>query len=154
MLKLPTTYEDYNGVTHTEDFYFNITKPELIELEVEYKMGFQEHLQAIIETEDRKQLIAEFKRILTMTYGQKTPDGKRFIKNDELTEAFTQHPAYPVIYMLLATDYNYAADFIAGIVPKDMSGDVRKELDNQTRGGEDLAPLQSVPVQPPPPPAL
>lgn len=141
MLKLPVTYEDYNGNTHTEEFHFHISKPELVELEVEYEKGFQEHLQAIVAAEDRKQLIAEFKRIITMSYGQKTPDGKRFIKSPELTEAFTQHPAYPVVYMDLATDYEYAAKFITGIVPKDMAGEVQEEMKKQQE------------TLPPPPPS-
>lgn len=162
MLTREITYEDYNGNQQTDKFYFNVTKPEIVELEVEYKKGFREHLEAIIASEDRKEIIAEFKRLITWSYGEKSDDGKRFVKNPELTEAFTQHPAYAVLYMELATDYNLAGDFIIGIAPSDMrdgvAAEVKRELseeeaapvapDAQTSGT--VAP--PAPMLPPPPP--
>jgi hypothetical protein len=121
MLKRTIKYEDYNGEPASEIVYFNISKAELIELEVSYKVGFQEHLQAIIDSEDRKGLIEEFKTLILMAYGVKSEDGKRFIKSEELRTEFTQTAAYDALFMELATDENAASKFILGVVPKDMT---------------------------------
>lgn len=126
MLKHEITYEDYNGDSVTEAFYFNITKSELIELEVEHEEGMFEWLQKIMKTNDRKTLIAEFKKIILLSYGQKSPDGKRFIKNDELREEFSQTAAYNALFIQLATEDGVAATFIKGVLPKDLATEIDK----------------------------
>ena len=128
MLKRSITYEDYNGETVTDDFYFNLSKPELVELEVNIEGGFGRFLQTIIKSENTKALIQEFKKIILMAYGQKTEDGKRFIKNDELREGFSQTEAYSVLFMELATDDKAATAFLTAILPRDMQGDMTKSL--------------------------
>ena len=124
MLKRDITYEDYNGEQVTETFYFNLTKSEIIELEVSYKGGLEGFIQAIIQAEDNKTLVAEFKKIVLLSYGEKTPDGKRFVKNDELREAFSQTAAYDSLFMELAMNDESAANFIKGIIPSDLSREV------------------------------
>lgn len=120
MLKKTITYEDYNGDTVTDDFYFNLTKVECMELE--YSFGENSTLSGTIKTlvdsKDVGALIAAIKKILLMSYGVKTPDGKRFIKNDNVREEFEQSPAFEVIYWQLVTDTDEAANFISGIVPQ------------------------------------
>lgn len=128
MLTREITYTDYNGNEQTEKFYFNVTQPELIEMEVEHKMGFQQHLETIIASDDRKALIREFKALILLAYGEKSSDGKHFVKSEELTRAFTHHPAYSILFMELATDHNAAAAFITGIVPKEMAGEIEKQV--------------------------
>jgi len=120
MLKRNITYEDFNGETVTDTYYFNLSKTEIVELEFEYEAGLEQALQRIIETKDHKALIAEFKKIVLLAYGVKSEDGKRFIKNDELREEFSQTAAYDALFMELATDANAAGDFVTGIIPKDM----------------------------------
>jgi hypothetical protein len=126
MLKRDITYEDFDGDKITETFYFNLTKSEIIELEVGYKGGLQEALQAIIKADDKKRLIEEFKRIILMSYGMRSEDGKRFIKSDDLREAFSQTAAYDELFMELATNEDSAATFIKGIIPKDFAKEVEK----------------------------
>jgi len=126
MLKHEITYEDYNGDTITEAFYFNLTKSELIELEVEHDEGMYEWLQKITKTNDRKTLISEFKKIILQSYGQKSPDGKRFIKTDELREEFSQTAAFNALFIQLATEDGIAATFIKGLLPKDLSAEIDK----------------------------
>ncbi|MET0466308.1 MAG: hypothetical protein ABW007_24330 [Chitinophagaceae bacterium] len=126
MLKRDITYEDFDGEKVTETFYFNLTKSEIIELEVGYKEGLQEVLQRIIKTEDKKRLIEEFKRIILLSYGERSEDGKRFIKNDGLREAFSQTAAYDALFIELATNEESAALFIKGIIPKDFVQEVEK----------------------------
>lgn len=126
MLKRSITYEDFNGETTTDIFYFNISKPELIELEVEVDQGFTNWLQQIIETKEKKGLIEQFKRIILLAYGEKTPDGKRFVKSDELREQFSQTAAYQTLFMELATDDDAAAAFLKGVLPNDMVAELEK----------------------------
>ncbi|MET0786302.1 MAG: hypothetical protein ABWY25_06310 [Paenisporosarcina sp.] len=129
MLKRDITYEDFDGEKVTETFYFNLTRSEIIELEVGYKGGLQEALQRIVKADDKKTLIAEFKKIVLLAYGVKSDDGKRFIKNDELREEFSQTAAYDALFMELATSDDAAATFIRGVVPKDFAKEVEKIQD-------------------------
>lgn len=127
MLKKTVQYEDYNGNTVNEDFYFNLSKAELIEMDVEYNAGLGETLQRIIETKDSKALIMEFKKLILISYGKKSEDGKRFIKNETLRNEFEQSAAYSTLFMELAMDDKSAADFIKGVLPKDMAIEIEKQ---------------------------
>lgn len=129
MLKRDITYEDFDGEQVTETFYFNLTKSEIIELEVSYKEGLQAALLRIVKAQDNKTLIAEFKKIVLLAYGERSEDGKRFIKNDEIREAFSQTAAYDALFMELATSDDAAATFIKGVVPKDFAKEIEKTQD-------------------------
>lgn len=131
MLKRDITYEDFNGNTTTETFYFNISKPELVELEVEVDGGMTEWIQNIIKSENHREIVAHFKKIVLLAYGKKSPDGKHFIKDDEDKKLFSYSAAYQTLFMELATDAEAAADFLIGAFPKDMQGEVQKALANQ-----------------------
>jgi hypothetical protein len=120
MLKLPITYTNFDGEEETDTFWFNITKSELIEFEVSYEGGFVNALNKIIESKDHKAIIAEFKKLILMAYGEKSADGKRFVKSEELCQEFVQTAAYDALFVKLSTDDEYAAEFINGVVPKDM----------------------------------
>ena len=119
MLKKTVTYEDYNGVEHTEDFYFNLTKVECMELE--YGFGADETLsgsiQTLINAGDMATVIKTIKKIVLTSYGIKSPDGKRFIKNDTIRTEFEENPAFEQIYWELVTNSEKAADFLTGIMP-------------------------------------
>lgn len=117
MLKQTRTYTDYNGASRTEDFYFNLTKAEVTELEASVDGGLGEMINRIIAAQDMKQLIAIFKDIILRAYGEKSPDGRRFIKTPEIRDAFAQTEAYSDLFMELATDAQKAAVFVNGIVP-------------------------------------
>ena len=117
MLKKAITYTDYNGVERTEDFYFNLTKAEIMEMELTTTGGLAEMINRIIAAQDAPAIITVFKDLLLKAYGEKSPDGKRFIKSKDLSEAFSQTEAYSILFMELATDADAAAKFINGIVP-------------------------------------
>ena len=115
MLKHSITFTDYDGNEVTEVHHFNISDTELVELEVEYENGLGAALQRIVETNDRKRLIAEFKKIILLAYGIR--EGNRFIKTDELRDQFTQTAAYNALFMQLAMDDQKAGDFINAVIP-------------------------------------
>lgn len=127
MLKREIKYEDFNGDQTSDVCYFNLSKTELIELEVRYDQGFSNLLKRIVETKDDKEIVKIFKDIILMSYGQKSDDGKRFIKNDQLREEFEQTAAYDQLFMELASDDEKAAIFLKGILPRDLAAEVEKE---------------------------
>ena len=120
MLKKTITYKDYNNVERTEDFYFNLTKAEVMEMEMSTTGGLAEMIQRIVAAQDAPAIIKIFKDLLLKAYGEKSPDGKRFVKSAEISSAFEQTEAYSILFMELATDDKKAAEFINGIVPADL----------------------------------
>lgn len=121
MLKKTITYTDYNGVERTEDFYFNLSKAEIMEMELGVSGGYAEMLKSIVNANDAPTLIKIFKDLVLRAYGEKSADGKRFIKSDAISEAFSQTEAYSILFMELATNADEAAKFVNGIVPSDLS---------------------------------
>lgn len=121
MLKKTVTYEDYNGVSKTKDFYFNLNKAELMKMELTEAGGLAESIEKVVAANNVPAIIDIFDKLVLDAYGEKTPDGEGFVKSPEIREAFKHHPAYPIIYMELATNSDEAAKFINGIVPADMA---------------------------------
>lgn len=121
MIKKTIPYNDYNGTERTEDFYFNLSKAELMEMEMGTSGGLAEMINKIVSTQDAPAIIKVFKDLILKAYGEKSPDGKRFIKSEELSIAFSQTEAYSVLFMELATNADAAAEFVKGIMPADMN---------------------------------
>lgn len=130
MLKKTISYEDFNGNKFTEDFYFNLTKAEIAEMELEVPGGLTATLEKITKAQDTPTLIKIFKDLILRSYGVKSADGKRFIKNPTMREEFEQHAAYSVLFMELATNAEAASEFVNGIVPSDVAGKM-KELEDK-----------------------
>ena len=130
MLKKTVTYTDFNDMERTEDFYFNLTKAELAEMESSVKGGFAEYVRRIAKAEDTPTLAKIFKDLVLQAYGVPSTDGRSFQKVDEdgrpLSRLFAQTEAYSEIYMELATDTDAAIAFMNGIVPKQIAEEVKK----------------------------
>lgn len=118
MLAKKMTYTDYDGTERTETFYFNLSRGELMEMELSTEGGLENMLKRIVESKDRKRIVETFKSIITQSYGVKSDDGKRFIKRPELTEEFMQTEAYSDLFMELSTNEEAAVAFVKGIIPK------------------------------------
>ena len=145
MLKKTITYTDYDGVERTEDFFFNLSKAELAEMELSNHGGMEKMLQQIAATQDRKRLIDLFKDIILRSYGEKSMDGRRFIKSKELSEAFSQTEAYSELFMQLATDSEVASSFMNGILPKsEASPEQRAEAETNVRAMIDANPVANL----------
>ena len=132
MLKKIITYTDYNGVERTEPFYFNLSKAELMEMELGVTGGMTEMLDKIIAAKDAPSLMKTFKEMIMKSYGIKSDDGKRLIKSEELSIAFTQTDAYSVLFMELITDDKAAADFVNGIIPNEIQAEVAAQTAQNT----------------------
>ena len=121
MLKKTINYTDYNGVDRTEDFYFNLTKAEVMEMEMGTTGGMAEMITRIVQAQDAPAIIKIFKDLILKAYGERSADGKRFEKKGGLlAEAFAETEAYSKLFMELATDADAAAAFVNGIIPKDV----------------------------------
>lgn len=121
MLKKTITYTDYNGTVRTEDHYFNLSKAELMEMEMGTTGGLTEMLNRIVAAQDAPAIIKIFKDIVLKAYGIKSADGKRFMKSEEISTEFVQTEAYSVLFMELVTDTDAMSAFVNGIVPSEVS---------------------------------
>lgn len=117
MLKKTMTYTDYNGNVRTEDFYFNLTKAECQEMNLVVSGGLEETIKSLIATHNNREIVNIFKEFILRAYGQKSPDGRRFIKSDELRAEFSQTEAYSDLFMELASDAQKAAEFFNAVIP-------------------------------------
>jgi len=130
MIKETITYEDFNGNQRTEDFYFNLTKAEITEMQLSTTGGFDEMVKKIIAAQDTPALIDIFKKLVLKAYGEKSDDGKRFMKKGgALAEEFAETNAYSELFMKLATDSDAAIRFINGVVPADLAQEAAKQGD-------------------------
>lgn len=117
MLKKTITYTDYNGAERTEDFYFNLSKAEVMEMELSINGGLTEMIHKVVAAQDAPTIINLFKDLILKAYGEKSLDGKRFVKSKEISMAFAQTEAYSQLFMELATDAKSAAAFVNAIIP-------------------------------------
>ena len=119
MLAKPITYTDYNGVERTDTFYFNLSQAELIDMQLGGKDGlYSNKLQKMIDKHDDAAIVATNKEFVLKSYGEKTDDGKRFIKSPEISEAFMQTEAYSQLITELLSDDAKSSEFILGIMPQ------------------------------------
>lgn len=121
MIKKTITYTDFDGNERTEDKYFHMTKRELIKWETESGSGGMEKLiEKIIAEEDRHKIVEMFDDLILRSYGEKSMDGRTFIKNDELRDAFMNSAAYDQLFYDLLSNTEAATEFVNGLVPKDI----------------------------------
>jgi hypothetical protein len=149
VLKKSITYDDYNGGTFTEDFYFNLSKAELVELELSHKGGLSDSLKRIVASEDGAEIIREFKSIILKSYGKRSEDGRRFIKNQQLRDEFESTEAYSVLFIELVTDADAATAFVSGIMPQGLVDESSQlELITNPSAEAEEAGLSPVPTEP------
>jgi len=153
MLKRPIKYKDFDDQDVEEEFYFNISEAEIIELEHEHKGGMSGWLEELVKIEDNKRLFAELKNIVLLSYGEKSPDGKQFVKSPEIRAGFESHAAYNALMYEIFSDEGNAAAFLTGVFPER----VRKEIAENAakRAAKDAgadSPAEPKPPLPPTPP--
>lgn len=117
MLKKTITYTDYNGVERTEDFMFNLTKAEILEMQLTKDGGMDAAIKKIVDAKDAPEIMKVFKDLILKSYGIVSDDGRRFIKSREISDSFAQTEAFSMLFMELATDTDAASAFVNGIVP-------------------------------------
>lgn len=126
MLKKSITYTDFNGEKRTEDYYFNLSRAELTEMQMSVNGGMTEYLQQIVNSQDNKEIFAIFKEIIFKSIGEKSVDGKRFIKNNEIRESFEQSEAYSELLIELMSDAAKASDFVNALIPDTVQEQIKE----------------------------
>lgn len=156
MLIRPIKYNDLDGVLRTENFHFNLSLSEVAELELDMPGGLSEHMMRAVEQRDAKTVLAIFKRLVTFAYGERTPDGKYFLKENEngyqLGRMFLQHPAYNSLFLDLlgenASDEAFL-EFLTGCLPKELidkmpsTEDIPKILEERRASGTVQSPANA-----------
>jgi len=145
MYKKTITYPNFDGVEITEDFYFHVTQAELVELEVSEKDGFTENLQKIIASNDGKVIIETFKKIILMSVGQRSANGRGFDKDPEFVKEFAGTEAYSQLFVELATNAGSAAEFVNNVIPKKLAEAVEAQQAEQA-GPPAEVEIPAVPV--------
>lgn len=125
MIKKTIKFVDYDDNEREEDFYFNLSKAELAEMQLSTTGGLEKMIEEIIKTKDVPKIMEIFKKIISASYGKKSPDGRRFMKSQDILDEFMQTEAYSNLFMELSSDADAAAEFIKGIIPNDL----RKEYE-------------------------
>lgn len=139
MYKVTETYEDFNGVSRTEDFFFNLTTAELTKMELDENGGLAGMLQIIVNKKDIPRLIKIFETIVDSSYGVKSPDGRKFMKSPDILEDFKSTNAYSQIFTRFATDEKFTSEFINNVIPRDLA----KQVDEMQKKGENITPMQA-----------
>ena len=127
MYKKTVKYEDFNGVERTEDFYFNLTKSELVDMRFSVDGGLEAYLERIINASNEREIVRNFRSILLASYGEKSDDGRHFKKSPEITRDFENHAAFSSIILEFMTDSNSATTLINAIMPKDLLAEIESE---------------------------
>ena len=140
MLKKTFKFVDYNGNPRTEDHYFNLTQAEVTELELSVDGGLTAMINRVVQAQNGRQIIDTMKGIILKSYGVKSPDGRRFIKNQEVRDAFVQTEAYSQLFVELATNAQAASDFVAGIIPAKVDDAPASETAALPEASNGLAP--------------
>ena len=133
MLTKKITYTDFDGNERTETFYFNLSRAELTELQLTYPGGYAEHIEKVTDSQDRPKIIEMFKDLIKRSYGEKSEDGRRLVKSSEISEAFMQTPAYDELFMEIATNADFATEFVAGVMPDFGQPEKKAEVIAQTK---------------------
>lgn len=123
------TYTDFNGLERKENFYFHFSEDEIVEMELTNEGGFSDFLKRIIDAKDQNMLIKEFKKFVLNAYGEKSADGRRFIKTEEISKAFSETPAYTKLYMELAFNAKSASEFVNALIPPEVIKNIMKHVE-------------------------
>lgn len=132
MLKKTIPFKDFFGIEKKRDYYFHLSKAELMEMEIGTSGGYLEMIQKIIDAQDNAQLMTIFKEFVLKAYGEISPDGERFMKVDDnghkLADKFVETEAYSILFMELVGDADAFANFVNGIIPADLAEKVAEQM--------------------------
>lgn len=136
-------YDDFDGNHRVEEFMFNITEAELTMWQLSVDGGMQEKLRKIVEKKDAPAVMNNLREIILKAYGEKSPDGRRFMKSKEISENFEATNAFSKLFMELCTDSDAAAEFVNRIMPPELAEAAKSEVDKVSKNPEEyLASLE------------
>ena len=131
------SYTDYNGNPRKDTWYFNLTKAELMKMELGAWGGLDALLKRLIREEKPEKIVDMFEKIILGAVGEKSPDGRRFIKNEQIRQDFYQTQAYSDLFFELVTDPEKLTAFLKGAIPEDLAKKIDEK--DQAEAGADTA---------------
>jgi hypothetical protein len=145
MFKKTITYEDLNGNKQTEDFYFHMSKAELLEMFAEGDV-MMARIKRIIGAKNGKAILHEFRLIVDGSCGMRSEDGARFIKTPEAKSVLLDSPAYDELLMELCTDAGASAEFVNKLIPEKMQKEMQAQLQNLNKDDATVDPFRDTGV--------
>ena len=130
MIKKNITYVDFNGEERTDPFYFNLSKAELMDIELDYNGNMSTAMNTMLERRDMKGVLGLLSKLIRKAYGEKSEDGKRFLKNKELEDGFATTDAFSNLLIELVNDEKKLEAFVTGVIPADMREEVEKRMED------------------------
>ena len=127
MLKETIKYVDFNGTEREEDYYFNLTKTELIRMEMSKDGSLTALLTKITKANDMPEIFEAMENLILKSYGEKSVDGRRFDKSEDISAGFMNSLAYDVLFEKLTSDATYAYKFLMGILPSELADKAKKD---------------------------
>jgi hypothetical protein len=118
MLKKTIKYVDFDGKDREDTLYFNLTEPEVVRLDVQFPGGLEEYVNNLDEEVNPQDILNLFEEVIRESYGEKSDDGRYFIKDPEKVDLFYQSAAYSALFMDLVQDVDKAAGFFNGLISK------------------------------------
>lgn len=118
MLMKTVEYMDFDGNPRKEKLYFNLSEAEIVRLDAEFEGGLENHVEKIVEEENPSDILQLFERVLRLSYGEKSEDGRHFMKNQEMQDMFVQSAIYNSLFMSLVTDVDEATAFINALLTR------------------------------------
>ena len=117
MQKLTVQYQNWDGDLETEDLYFHLNIKELQEME-KWDVPLTKRIAKLTKTEDGTEAFELMRDIVEAAYGERSSDGKRFVKNPEVLKNFTQGLAYDEVILQFIDGTTDLAKFVEGLLPK------------------------------------
>ncbi len=130
MYKKTIKYVDFNGCEREEDFYFHLTRAEALKTEFSEKGGLSAAIEEIAREEDTENLFRLFEKIVRMSYGKRSVDGRSFVKKPEYADEFLSSEAYSNLFMEFMEDSKNAAEFVNGILASVQVDPNRESMSN------------------------
>ena len=120
MLRKTIKYEDFDENPREMTAYFNLNERELAELVEEFggRDSLQNLFASIKGSGDASKLTSFMRTIIKKSYGQKSGDGNRMVKNDEVWDAFYQSEAYNEFFMEVMASDEANQSFLSQVVSK------------------------------------
>jgi hypothetical protein len=151
MLTKTIKYKNFKDEEVTKDFQFYVSKADLaaLGLGAEKDGGMETLLRRIVATNDGGRLTELFEQLIMLSVGEKSEDGELFIKNDEIKKKFRYSEAYSELFIELVTDTDKMIEFVNGIVPEGMKGEIQKATKNLS-ADVDAGKMPEIPSAPTP----
>lgn len=127
MIKQIVEYKDYNGEQRKEELYFELSEAEVVEMQYSESGGIVSYLRKILIEKDNGKILKYFKDLLLTAYGEKSDDGRYFVKDEETKKHLLYSPAYSILFMKLARDSKAGFEFIKGIIPESVSANLTQD---------------------------